>query len=386
MPFDHDNVISVSGLTKIFRDFWLRPKTAAVEGLDLSIRRGEVYGLLGPNGSGKSTTLKMILGLLFPTRGAVTVFSRPPADVRVKSRIGFLPETGRLYGFLNARETLDFIGQLFRLPRSLRRSRTEELIEMVGLAPVASRAIGEYSKGMARRIALACALINDPDLLILDEPTAGLDPMGRTQFKELIRALRDRGKTVLLSSHLLADVEDLCDRVCILFAGKKRAEGSLTELLGRDDRMQITTDALDEKSLDELRKLLGDHGREIHDVRAPRDRLEQLFVRIVEAARKKSRTGISQLAEFLEPEPPRPEDIIASLTAGTETRPAARIEKIEPPAAAPSTDRVLSQLTAEGAEPEPTAPPPSPASDSGKPDRGLIDELTSSDPRPRDES
>ena len=166
-------VIQAVGLTKVFRDFWRRARVRAVHDLDLDVRPGEVFGLLGPNGSGKSTTIKMILGLLYPTRGRVTVFGRAPDDVGIKTRIGYLPEESYLYRFLNARETLDYYGTLFRLDRRDRRRRIEELLEMVGLRSAARRPVGEYSKGMARRIGLAKALINDPDLLILDEPTSG---------------------------------------------------------------------------------------------------------------------------------------------------------------------------------------------------------------------
>ncbi|MBS3820732.1 MAG: ABC transporter ATP-binding protein, partial [Phycisphaerae bacterium] len=213
------SVIRTVGLTKVFRDFWLREKVAAVTDLNLEIRPREVFGMLGPNGSGKSTTIKMLLGLLFPTRGRIHIFDHDPTNVRVKSRIGFLPEESDLYPFLDARETLNFYGQLFHVPRRQRRQRIETLLEMVGLSAVAHRRVGEYSKGMQRRIGLAQALINDPDLLILDEPTSGLDPLGTKQFKDVIRTLATRGKTVLLSSHLLADVEDVCDRVTILYGG-----------------------------------------------------------------------------------------------------------------------------------------------------------------------
>ncbi|MFQ5493925.1 MAG: ABC transporter ATP-binding protein, partial [Phycisphaerae bacterium] len=197
-------VIQTAGLTKTFKDFWRRNRVIAVNDLNLDIRRGEVFGLLGPNGSGKSTTIKMLLGLLYPSRGRISVFGRPPTDVAVKSRIGFLPEESFLYRFLNARETLDLYGRLFQLPGPQRADRIDKLLTMVGLQAEARRRIGEYSKGMARRIGLAQALINDPQLLILDEPTAGLDPIGIRQIKDVIRALADKGKTILLSSHLLA--------------------------------------------------------------------------------------------------------------------------------------------------------------------------------------
>ncbi len=172
------SVVSAKPLTRTFRDFWMRTRAKAVDRIDFEIERGEIFGLLGPNGSGKSTTIKMILGLLRPTSGLLTVFGRPPSDVMVKKYIGFLPEESYLYGYLTPLETLDYYGRLFGIARSERRRRSEELLEMVGLAGVGHRPVGEFSKGMMRRIGLAQALVNDPDLLILDEPTSGLDPIG----------------------------------------------------------------------------------------------------------------------------------------------------------------------------------------------------------------
>ena len=195
-------IVSVRGLTKIFKDFWGRPKAKAVDNVDFEVRRGEVFGLLGPNGSGKSTTVKMLLGLLYPTRGHIEVFGHSPRHVPSKAHIGYLPEESYLYRFLDSHETLDFFGNLFDLPPAKRKERNEQLLEMVGLNQVRTRVVGEFSKGMQRRIGLAQALINDPDLVILDEPTAGLDPIGCKEIKDLIRALARRGKTVILSSHL----------------------------------------------------------------------------------------------------------------------------------------------------------------------------------------
>src|ERR1700689_4062601 len=182
-------VVSVRGLTKVFKDFWNRPKAKAVDNVDFEVRRGEVFGLLGPNGSGKSTTIKMLLGLLYPTRGHIEVFNHSPRHVATKSRIGYLPEESYLYRYLNSYETLDFFGNLFRLPSGERDKRAEQLLEMVGLSQTRTRAVGEFSKGMQRRIGLAQALGNDPDLIMLDEPTAGLDPIGCREGKDLIIAL-----------------------------------------------------------------------------------------------------------------------------------------------------------------------------------------------------
>src|SRR6266446_7908791 len=205
-PQSSEVIVAVRGLTKIFKDFWGRPKARAVDDVSFEVSRGEVFGLLGPNGSGKSTTVKLLLGLLYPTKGQIEVFGHSPRHVATKARIGYLPEESYLYRYLNSRETLDFFGNLFRLPKSDRDNRAEQLLEMVGLSQTRTRAVGEFSKGMQRRIGLAQALINDPDLVILDEPTSGLDPIGCREIKDLIKALSRRGKTVILSSHLLADV------------------------------------------------------------------------------------------------------------------------------------------------------------------------------------
>jgi ABC-2 type transport system ATP-binding protein len=227
--------LQTEALTKVFRDFWRRPKVRAVDGLTLSVARGEVFGLLGPNGSGKSTTIKMLLGLLHPTSGSARILGRSPDDLAARRRIGYLPEESHLYRHLTARETLDFYARLFSLPAAERRRRCDQLLDMAGLARAADRPVGEFSKGMARRIGLAQALINDPDLVILDEPTAGLDPVGCRQVKDLMLALAQRGKTVLLCTHLLADVEDVCDRIAILYNGRLRACGRIDEVLRRRD-------------------------------------------------------------------------------------------------------------------------------------------------------
>ena len=390
MAEEETSVIRTAKLTKIFRDFWMREKVTAVCDLDLDIGRREVFGLLGPNGSGKSTTLKMILGLMFPTRGRIAVFGRRPTDVRTKARIGFLPEESHLYPFLSAFETLDFYGQLFRQPRRQRRRRIEMLLDMVGLTAVAYRRVGEYSKGMQRRIGLAQALINDPDLLVLDEPTSGLDPIGTKQFKELIGTLAMRGKTVLLSSHLLGDVEDVCDRICVLYGGRQRREGGVSDLLAHKDRTQITTDRLDDNTVEKVRKLVETSGREVLDVTSPRDKLESLFMNIVsEAQAQQLNTGGAiaggQVAEFLQSSEQEPQgrDVIQQLVT-----PAAPIE--EPPPASevqtaaeepPPSQAVLNDLLtaanaknpepAEKTQPKPEetpAPPP-------QADRSVIDDL-----------
>jgi ABC-2 type transport system ATP-binding protein len=242
-------VVRATGLTKVFKDFWGRPKARAVDNVDFEIRRGEVFGLLGPNGSGKSTTIKLLLGLLYPTKGHITVFGQSPRDVATKSRIGYLPEESYLYRFLNPAETLDFFGSLFQIDSAERRRRAEQLIEMVGLNQARSRTVGEFSKGMQRRIGIAQALINDPDLVILDEPTAGLDPLGCREVKDLILALAQRGKTVILSSHLLSDVEDVCDRAVIYYGGRIQAQGPLHQLLAKPDSGRQVVDRVELQTL-----------------------------------------------------------------------------------------------------------------------------------------
>jgi ABC-2 type transport system ATP-binding protein len=297
-------VVSVRGLTKIFKDFWNRPKARAVDNVDFEVRRGEVFGLLGPNGSGKSTTVKLLLGLLNPTKGHIEVFGHSPRHVQTKSRIGYLPEESYLYRYLNSRETLDFFGNLFHLNKSDRDNRAEQLLDMVGLGKTQTRAVGEFSKGMQRRIGLAQALINDPDLVILDEPTAGLDPIGCREVKDLIVALARRGKTVILSSHLLSDVEDVCDRVVIYYGGKIQANGTLKELLAKPDSLRITTPVLPRPTLERVLEIIR-HDAATGEVRVdnPTQNLESYFLDVVAKARAANETSGAQsgakVAEYL---------------------------------------------------------------------------------------
>ena len=322
-------VIRCAGLSKTFRDFWMRDRVRAVDTVDLDVFRGEIFGLLGPNGSGKSTTIKMILGLLYPTAGRVAVFGKSPEDVATKKQIGFLPEESSLYPFLNAHETLDYYGCLFGQPRRQRQRRIDMLLEMVGLEAVQNRPVGRYSKGMQRRIGLAQALINDPQLLILDEPTTGLDPIGTRQIKDLILELARRRKTVLLCSHLLADVEDVCDRVAIMFGGRVRATGSVDQLLIQQDATTIHAPALEDAVVQKVDAVLRAYGKRIEKVEKPRQKLESLFLDIVRRAQKEgaatsgARAG-GKIAEFLlegqprrdaarVPEPSKESDYAASV-------------------------------------------------------------------------
>ena len=285
-------VVSVRGLTKVFKDFWGRPKARAVDNANFEVRRGEIFGLLGPNGSGKSTTIKMLLGLLYPTKGHIEIFGHSPRHVKTKARLGYLPEESYLYKYLDSRETLDFFGNLFQLAPGERDQRTEQLLEMVGLNQVRSRTVGEFSKGMQRRIGLAQALINDPDLVILDEPTAGMDPLGCREVKDLILALKARGKTVILSSHLLSDVEDVCDRVVIYYGGKIQADGTLKELLTERESIRVTFPAL---AREKVETILGAIQREVPADRvkldSPTQNLESYFLGVVNRARASEQTA-----------------------------------------------------------------------------------------------
>ena len=283
-PAFGEPVVEAAGLTKVFTDFWMRAKARAVDGIDFEIRRHEIFGLLGPNGSGKSTTIKMILGLLHKSSGRLSVFGREPSDVAIKAKIGYLPEESYLYRYLDAKETLDYYGRIFGLDRKTRMRRIDELLEMVGLSQVRRRSVGEFSKGMSRRLGLAQALINDPELLILDEPTSGLDPIGTRQVKDLLLDLGRRGTTILLSSHLLADVEDVCDRMVILYGGRIHAEGATTDLLADQQRTVINTESLDDDAVHDVEEALRRRGLAIDSVERPRQRLEDLFMGIVEKA------------------------------------------------------------------------------------------------------
>lgn len=287
MSTEPDIVIRAAGLRRVFADFWGRPRVVAVDNLDLEVRRGEVFGLLGPNGAGKSTTVKLLLDLLRPTRGAIEILGRPPRDLRAKARTGYLPEETRLYPYLSGRETLTFFGKLFDLPKGTRQERVEHLLELVGLSGAGGRRVGEYSKGMQRRLGLAQALLNDPDLVVLDEPTSGLDPLGIREVKDLLRSLAERGKTVLLCSHLLPEVEDVCDRVQILYAGRTLAQGTLGELLAEPDSLRLTIPSLDGPA---LARVLAAVRQEVQDqqieVDVPSRSLESFFLSTIEAARR----------------------------------------------------------------------------------------------------
>ncbi|MEM9825940.1 MAG: ABC transporter ATP-binding protein [Planctomycetota bacterium] len=276
-----DVVIETRNLSKIYRDFWGRRKVNALKSLDIEVRRGEIFGLLGPNGSGKSTTIKLILGLLFPSSGRVLVFDKDASETSKNEQIGYLPEESYLYKFLSAEETLDFYGRLFDMPGSLRKQRVDELIKLVGLSGARYRQLKEYSKGMTRRVGLAQALINDPDLILLDEPTTGLDPIGTREMKDLILALRDAGKTVLLCSHQLADVQDVCDRVAILHQGELKELGRVKDLLKVRDVTEIHATGLSDSAKDEIAEVIKRHGGNVESIDNPTATMEDLFLNIV---------------------------------------------------------------------------------------------------------
>jgi len=292
-----ETVVKAENLTKVYRDFWGRQKVRALKALNLEIRRNEVFGLLGPNGSGKTTTMKLLLGLLHPTGGRALVFGREATDVTKNERIGYLPEESYLYRFLNAEETLDFYGRLFNMSASERRRRTAELIELMGLGVAKRRQLREYSKGMTRRIGLAQALINDPELILLDEPTTGLDPIGTRRMKDLILKLkheheddpRKRPKTIVMCSHLLADVQDVCDRIGILYQGELKELGRVDSLLKVRDVTEFRASGLSQEAEEEVKQVIQRDGGELVFSRHPTSTLEELFLSII--AESEARPG-----------------------------------------------------------------------------------------------
>jgi ABC-2 type transport system ATP-binding protein len=276
--------IVTEGLSKVYKDFWGRDKVHALADLSLTLERGEIFGLLGPNGSGKSTTIKLLLGLIFPTGGQARVLGLPPGTPAVNQRIGYLPEESYLHRFLTGEETVDFYGRLFGLDRGQRRRRTAELLDLVGLDRRArARQLREYSKGMSRRIGLAQALVNDPELLLLDEPTSGLDPIGTREMKDLILHLKSQGKTVLLSSHLLADVQDVCDRIGILDRGQLKELGRVRDLLLVRDVFQLRAKGVTPEVREAILAAARMAGAEVVSAEHPTTTLEDLFLRVVQA-------------------------------------------------------------------------------------------------------
>jgi ABC-2 type transport system ATP-binding protein len=270
--------VAVSGLTKLFRVPLHRQEIVAVRDLDLRINAGEVYGLLGPNGSGKSTTLKIILGLVSPTRGRTEIFGRDSRLVESREAVGFLPENPYFYKYLTGEETLRFFGKLCGLGGAPLKKHIAELLDLTGLTNAKSRRLGTYSKGMLQRIGLAQALINEPKLVVLDEPTAGVDPAGSRDIRNLILDLKRRGITVLLTSHLLAQAQEICDRVGILDQGILVREGRLEELIAIENQTEIVLRNASPALLNEIEALAARSNAKIIEKRASTTTLERLFL------------------------------------------------------------------------------------------------------------
>ncbi|HKQ62860.1 MAG TPA: ABC transporter ATP-binding protein [Candidatus Polarisedimenticolaceae bacterium] len=298
--------IRLRGVSKSFRGHLGIGRTPAVRELDLEVRRGTTFGLLGPNGAGKTTTLKMLLNLLRPDRGEVRLFGRPPADPAARARLGYLPENPYFYDYLTAEEFLDLCGRLHGLSRAERRASSRATLERVGLAGRERTALRKFSKGMVQRLGIAQAIQHDPELVILDEPMSGLDPVGRRQVRDLILELRAVGKTVFFSSHILQDAEAICDHVAIVVDGRLRAQGRLDELISstvrwfevvvrgalpaRPEIETVSTDGLQTlvrvRHVEALGRLLAaaaDSGAQVQSIWPRRETLEDLFLREVGA-------------------------------------------------------------------------------------------------------
>lgn len=270
--------LELQGVVKDFAVGLRGLRLRAVDHLDLTVRAGQVYGLLGPNGSGKSTTIKIILGLLEPGAGQAKVFGVPSGSVAARREVGYLPESPYFYRHLSGRELVRFYGRMCGLGGAALEGRIAELLRTVDLTDAADRRVGTYSKGMLQRIGLAQALVHDPRLLILDEPTAGVDPVGSAAIAELILRLKAQGKTVLITSHLLGQIEDICDRVAILDRGRLILEGSMEDVVGRPDRQALVVEAMSPAEIEELRAWLAARGRRLESVESPRARLDRVFL------------------------------------------------------------------------------------------------------------
>ncbi|MES2693458.1 MAG: ABC transporter ATP-binding protein [Verrucomicrobiota bacterium] len=283
--------LEVRGLVKDFAVGLRGVKLRAVDHVTLRVAQGEIYGLLGPNGSGKSTTIKMLLGLLEPTEGACSIFGIASGRVEARRDVGYLPESPYFYRHLTGRELVRFYGRMCGLGAPRLKPRVAEVLAIVGLSEAADRRVGTYSKGMLQRVGLAQAMVHDPRLLILDEPTAGVDPVGSAAISELILKLKQEGKTILITSHLLGQIEDICDRVAILDRGKLIVEGSVQELVGRTDRQALVIEALPENELADLRAWLAARGRTLEAVETPRSRLDRVFLERVGKGGKSAEGG-----------------------------------------------------------------------------------------------
>lgn len=274
-------VVRTVDLTKVYRTFWGKMYVRALNKVNLEIYEGEVFALLGPNGSGKTTTMKLLLGIMFPTNGRVEVFGKSPRNVEIKKDVGFMPEESYLYRFLNADETLRFYGNLIGLDKKTRNKKIDEVLEVVGLTEARKRRTKEYSKGMSRRIGMAQVLLKDPKLVVLDEPTIGLDPRGAREIKDVILELKERGKTVVLSSHLLADMQDICDRIAILHRGSLIKTDRVENLLTIVDTWEIIAKNLTEGTRQKVGEVIQDGGGELEKIGHPRESLESLFLKTI---------------------------------------------------------------------------------------------------------
>lgn len=275
---DEGVAIRTRGLTKDFPVRMRGVRLRAVDGLDLEVREGEVFGLLGPNGSGKSTTIKLILGLLRPTRGGSWILGVPSDEARARLSVGYLPETPYFHRFLTGRELVVYYGRMCGLDRRTAARRADDVLEVVGLEGAADRRLDTYSKGMLQRVGLAQAIVHDPRLVILDEPTAGVDPVGAEAIARIIKRLKEEGRTVVICSHLLAQVESLCDRVAILDRGRLVAAGTVDELVGESGAWTLTVEGIGPDLLPALRQWLEVHGGCLRAAGPARRSLEQVFL------------------------------------------------------------------------------------------------------------
>lgn len=279
--------VQVSGLTKLYPVPMRRQKVVAVKDLNLTVQEGEVYGLLGPNGSGKSTTLKILLGLVTATEGKTEIFGQDSRDYKSHAQVGFLPENPYFYKFLTAEETLNFYGKICGLSGKKLKDRITELLALVGLEDARHRRVGGFSKGMLQRVGLAQALIQDPQLLVLDEPTAGVDPLGSRQIRDLILELKNRGKTVLLTSHLLEQVQEVCDRVGIMARGVMLREGRLEDLITVGGQTEYLVEKATPELSDKIAKLVAESGGVFVEARKPQRTLENVFLEALQSDKAK---------------------------------------------------------------------------------------------------
>lgn len=365
-------------LSKVFKDFWGRNKVEALNDVDVTVPKGTIFGLLGPNGAGKSTLIKLILGHLYPTAGRLAIFGKRPRDIAVKQHMGYLPERSFFYKHLTAAEILKYFGMILNLSREQISSRTGQLLEMVGLEAAGDRMAGEFSHGMGRRLGLAQALLNDPDLLILDEPTAGLDPVGCREVKDLIITLGKRGKTVLLTSHLLSDVEDVCDEIMLLYGGQVQTHGKVGELLRDRKRLRLEFPAVSDQTLESARAALAEEiPAETIVVDSPIENLESYFLKMVaERERQEHDTAGARMgrgvAAYLRDDQYADHSLVDTDVLDV----LSREQPIEAPSShalpEPEVDaEALTDLT----EPEAVDPPPA-TEDDDDVDKNLLDDLT----------